>query len=251
MGLGYDDTQTHTQNVIMQPFLLPVVSFLMYLFLDCDDTLYQDDWKLADVITKRINSYTTEKLGLDHGRAYELYRRHGTCLRGLQMENIPCDVEDFLDTVHTTLPIRDHIQPDLELKQMLSRIRTDQVSTCIFTASIREHAIRCMEALGVYQEFQDKPIIDVRAVNFYTKHDREALEYAQGIMGCDGERDSHKCILVDDSQTNIRVAKLAGWQTVLIGHKSRDGKCQRNFEYADLVIDKITDLEKALPEIFF
>ena len=102
-----------------------VVSFLMYLFLDCDDTLYRDGWKLAEAITERIDSYTTKQLGLENGKAYELYKKHGTCLRGLQMEGIPCDVEDFLDSVHTTLPIKEHIQPNEELKQMLTRIDTN------------------------------------------------------------------------------------------------------------------------------
>ena len=96
---------------------------------------------------------------------------------------------------------------------------------------------------------QDKPIIDVRSVNFYTKHDKEALKYAQEIMGCNPEQ-SNLCILVDDSQTNIRVAKMAGWKTVLIGNESRDGKPQRDFEYADHVIDKVTDLDKVLPDLF-
>jgi len=68
-------------------------------------------------------------------------------------------------------------------------------------------------------------------------------------MGCNPEQ-SNLCILVDDSQTNIRVAKMAGWKTVLIGNKSRDGKPQRDFEYADHVIDKVTDLDKVLPDLF-
>jgi pyrimidine 5'-nucleotidase len=223
---------------------------MTYLFIDCDDTLYRDDWMLANVLTERINSYATKVLNLPHGKAYELYKKHGTCLRGLQVENYEFDVEDFLFSVHADLPIKEHIKPNEALKQMLSRIHTNRVRTCIFTASVREHAVRCTTAVDVYDSFfKDKPIIDVRSVNFYTKHDPEALEYAQDIMNCPREQ-PQQCILVDDSQTNIRVAKLAGWQTVLIGHHSRDGKSQRAFEYADFVIDKLTDLEKTLPELF-
>lgn len=252
MAKGKNKSKASAKSIIgVESGMYPVfvVSFLMYLFLDCDDTLYRDGWKLAEAITERIDSYTTKQLGLENGKAYELYKKHGTCLRGLQMEGIPCDVEDFLDSVHTTLPIKEHIQPNEELKQMLTRIDTNIVSTCIFTASIREHAIRCLKALQIYDFFEDKPIIDVRSVNFYTKHDKEALKYAQEIMGCNPEQ-SNLCILVDDSQTNIRVAKMAGWKTVLIGNESRDGKPQRDFEYADHVIDKVTDLDKVLPDLF-
>lgn len=221
-----------------------------YLFIDCDDTLYRDDWKVANALTERINSYATKVVNLPDGKAYELYKKHGTCLRGLQLENYDFDVDDFLLSVHADLPIKENIQPNEALKQMLSRIDSKRVNSCIFTASIREHAIRCMKAVGVYDSFfKDKPIIDVRSVNFYTKHDPEALEHAQDIMSCPPD-DSQNCILVDDSQTNIRVAKQAGWRTVLIGDNARDGKSQLDFEYADFVIDKLTDLEKILPDLF-
>jgi putative hydrolase of the HAD superfamily/pyrimidine and pyridine-specific 5'-nucleotidase len=227
---------------------LVLTSIMVYLFIDCDDTIYRDNWRLAEILTEKINAYTTKELNLPEGRAYELYKKHGTCLRGLQLENFQFDVEDFLFRVHE-LPISDHIKRDEELRGMLHRINNNSVSTCIFTASIREHAIRCLKATGIYSFFKDKPIIDVRSVNFHTKHDIEALEAAQEIMKCPRD-EAQKCILVDDSRTNIRVAKMAGWKTVMIGYNSRDGESQRDFEYADHVIDKLIDLEKVHPDLF-
>eukprot|EP00980_Cylindrotheca_fusiformis_P012939 scaffold3236_cov66-Cylindrotheca_fusiformis.AAC.5 len=219
-----------------------------YLFIDCDDTIYRDDWTVAKALTKQINSYATDVLNLPDGQAYELYKKHGTCLRGLQQEKYDFDVEDFLHTVHSGLPIQENIQPNERLKRMLRRIDDANVKSCIFTASIREHVIRCLTAADVYESyFEDKPIIDVRSVNFHTKHDPEALEFAKDIMKA---TDPTSCILVDDSQTNIRVAKLAGWKTVLIGYHSRDGKSQKDFEYADFVIDELSDLDTVLPELF-
>ena len=135
---------------------------MKFLFIDCDDTLYQNDWELADIITDRINKYTTEKLGLSDGKAYELYRKHGTCLRGLQQEKIRFDLDDFLAYVHD-LPIKENVKPDLELKNMLMQLKPYQHERCIFTASVREHVERCLEALDLIDFFQDKPIIDVRS----------------------------------------------------------------------------------------
>ncbi|CAJ1955751.1 unnamed protein product [Cylindrotheca closterium] len=235
----------------------PVKDF--YLFLDCDDTLYRDDWKVALSLTKKINDYTTNVLKLPDGKAYELYKKYGTCLRGLQVEGLGVgrpefDTEDMLFQIHDQLPITESILPNADLNAMLKRIDLERVSPCVFTASIQEHATRCLQALGIYESFIVKnqfPIIDVRSVNFYTKHDIEALEFARKIVKCPTVPDySNRCILVDDSQTNIRVAKQAGWQTVLVGHKTRDGKSQLDFEYADHVIDTVAELEGILPHLF-
>ena len=235
----------------------PVKDF--YLFLDCDDTLYRDDWKVAVALTKKINDYTTNVLKLADGKAFELYKKYGTCLRGLQVEGLGVgqpefDTEDMLFQIHDQLPISESIPANPELQAMLKRIDLERVSPCVFTASIQEHATRCLQALGIHDSFiveNGFPIIDVRSVNFYTKHDVEALEFAQNIVKCPTFPDySSRCILVDDSQTNIRVAKQAGWQTVLVGQKTRDGKLQLDFEYADHVIDKVTELEGILPHLF-
>jgi hypothetical protein len=53
------------------------------IFLDCDDCLYQNNWKTADKITTSIGAYTRNKLGISTEDAYELYKVHGTCLKGL------------------------------------------------------------------------------------------------------------------------------------------------------------------------
>ena len=56
-----------------------------------DDTLYTNDWVVANRITKSIGAYCSEKLGLPEGEPYNLYKKHGTCLRGLEKEGIKHD----------------------------------------------------------------------------------------------------------------------------------------------------------------
>ena len=73
------------------------------------------------------------------------------------------------------------------------------------------------------------------------------MDLAKRIMNCKATDD---CILIDDSQTNIRVAKQAGWTTVLVGFESRDKKSQKDFEYADFVIDRLSHLDQVLPDLF-
>eukprot|EP01052_Picozoa_sp_SAG31_P006373 SAG31_NODE_292_length_18283_cov_10.859859_16_plen_90_part_00 len=66
------------------------------LFLDCDDTLYSNDWTIAGRLTAKIGEYTAKMQLPDGVSSFDLYKRHGTCLRGLEKENIPHDREDFL-----------------------------------------------------------------------------------------------------------------------------------------------------------
>ena len=59
-----------------------------FIFFDCDDTLYRNDWKTGDRLTQKIAQYTESELGVDGAKAYELYKAHGTCLKGLLAEGL-------------------------------------------------------------------------------------------------------------------------------------------------------------------
>ena len=71
------------------------------IFFDCDDCLYKNDWRVAQLLTAKIDSFCSDKLSMRSGHAYELYKKWGTCLRGMQQENI------IDDDGHTNFP---HIQ---------------------------------------------------------------------------------------------------------------------------------------------
>ena len=73
-----------------------------FIFFDCDDTLYRNDWKTGDRLTQKIAQYTESELGVDGAKAYELYKTHGTCLKGLLAEGLlPRErIEEYLAAVH-------------------------------------------------------------------------------------------------------------------------------------------------------
>eukprot|EP00658_Telonema_sp_P-2_P014011 TRINITY_DN15312_c0_g1_i6.p1 TRINITY_DN15312_c0_g1~~TRINITY_DN15312_c0_g1_i6.p1 ORF type:complete len:289 (-),score=70.94 TRINITY_DN15312_c0_g1_i6:360-1226(-) len=222
------------------------------LFLDCDDCLYYNDWKTAKQLTASIEDYCTENLGLPAGKAYEFYKQYGTALRGLQAEEVPgFETEEYLATVHGRLSLEDDIHEDRELRQMLQRIDRSRVPVRVFTASSSQHATRCIRSLGVDDLLisEESPVIDVRAVGFRTKHDMESFEIAMtSALGEHG--DPQRCILVDDSWSNLKSAKTAGWRTVLCGRVSRDGRNAEECEDADFRIDSIHGLPEVLPELF-
>jgi len=170
------------------------------IFFDCDDCLYFDNWKLANQITQKIDQWCTAK-GLPTGEAYELYKRHGTALKGLlaegYMDHCERTIDKFLLAVHN---VQYHsLSRDEELRQMLMRL-DPQVPKYIFTASARHHAERCLDKLGIRDMFCD--IIDTKACGFVnTKYSPEAFEIAMRIAGVD---DAESCLFLDDSVKNIQ-----------------------------------------------
>ncbi len=188
------------------------------IFWDLDDCLYKNDWKVANLLTARIEEFTVGKLGLQPGYAYELYKKYGTCLKGMMAEKILDEnsVDEYLLWAHD-VPLEEHIGKDEKLRDVLVRVRDEGYPMYIFTASARHHAEKCLRLLGISDLFID--IIDVRAVEWATKHDEEAYERAMAIAGV---KERERCVFIDDSTSNIKTAKKMGWHTILCGTKGRD-----------------------------
>ena len=130
------------------------------IFFDCDDCLYFDGWQLANKLTANIEEWCTSKKGLPAGEAYQLYKKHGTALKGLlaegHIEDCEKEIDSYLADVHD-IPIHEHLTIDNELRNMILRI-DPSIPKYIFTASVRAHAERCLRALGIEDLFVD--IID-------------------------------------------------------------------------------------------
>ena len=212
------------------------------IFFDCDDCLYKNDWRTANVLTAKIESYTTQRLGLRDGDAYALYKKYGTCLKGL-MEEKYLDTQEHLDEfLHYAHDIPLDIERDEKLRAMLLKIKTPK---WVFTASVAAHARRCLEKLGIDDLFEG--IIDVRAVGWETKHSPRAYEAAMRIAGVDDPSD---CLFLDDSVSNMRTAREVGWTNVLVGTHARDGGELITCDHADHIIATVHEFEALMPEHF-
>ena len=130
------------------------------ILFDCDDCLYFDGWKLASTLTAKIEEWCTSKKNLPAGEAYQLYKKHGTALKGLlaegHMDETEEEIDQYLSDVHD-IPIHEHLSIDNELRDMILKI-DPTIPKYIFTASVRAHAERCLRALGIDDLFVD--IID-------------------------------------------------------------------------------------------
>jgi putative hydrolase of the HAD superfamily/pyrimidine and pyridine-specific 5'-nucleotidase len=218
------------------------------IFFDCDDCLYFDHWKTANQLTAKIEEWCVTKVGLPNGKAYQLYKQHGTALRGLlaegHIDNNPKAIDEFLQEVHD-LPIHELIKPDKKLREILLRL-DPTIPKFIFTASVSDHAIRCLQALGIADIFEDT-VIDVKKCNLETKHSLHSFQAAMKIAQVD---DPEECVFLDDSVTNIRAAREIGWRSILVGKVGRDCGKPVSSENAELEIDRIHDIEHVLPELF-
>jgi len=212
------------------------------LFLDCDDCLYQNNWATAEKITKSISAYT-EQLGVLPDKAYALYKAHGTCLKGLLVEGI-LDEEGsdrFLDEVHQ-IDYSD-IESDEALCSVLQLVKCPM---WIFTASVSEHAQRCLARIGI-DKLPWRGIIDCRSCKLETKHSPSSFKVA---MAAAGVSDPAACVFCDDSVKNIIAAKQVGWRTVLVGMVDRDSGAQISCEAADAHISSLHSLPIVMPELF-
>mmetsp|Transcript_37868 Transcript_37868/g.65438 ORF Transcript_37868/g.65438 Transcript_37868/m.65438 type:complete len:241 (-) Transcript_37868:8-730(-) len=222
------------------------------VFFDCDDCLYKNEWRTAGHLTRNINSYCMEVLGLPDGKAYELFKEHGTALRGLVKENLMAEsqVDEFLAKVHD-VPL-DDIQPDPELRELIASV---PYPFWVFTASIEEHAVKCLEKLGILDLFEGRIIsassrdMVNRCGDYVTKHDRRCFEVAMAVVGVPPEQ-AHRCVFFDDSTRNLKTAKEIGWRTVLVGLHARDTGERITCADADVSIDRIHEAREAIPEVF-
>ena len=219
------------------------------IFFDCDDTLYFDDWNTANQLTAKINDYCVNQIGLQPGKAYDLYKKYGTALKGLLVEghiqNSPEAIDSFLEKVHD-IPISELIQPDPQLRQILMEMDPN-IPKYIFTASVSHHAHRCLKALGIDDLFHPT-VIDVKCCNFETKHCTSSFRAAMDVAGVTDNPE--ECVFLDDSVKNIQAARQIGWRSVLVGRVGRDCGKPISSDHAELEIDRIHEIASVLPECF-
>ena len=181
------------------------------LFFDLDDTLYPNTNGLWEAIRLRMTDYLREPLGFPPGEIQELrqsyYETYGTTLRGLQIHH-EVNADDYLAYVHD-LPLEQYISPDPQLRSMLESLPQEK---WIFTNADSDHAQRVLKVLGVEDCFSG--IIDVRALGFFCKPEKQAYARALELAG---ETRPENCVLLDDSIRNLIPAHQAGFTTVLVG----------------------------------
>jgi putative hydrolase of the HAD superfamily len=205
------------------------------LLLDLDDTLYPPDNGVWRVVSDRIDSYMTDRLGLSSEEAQRLRTLYldtqGTTLRGL-MRDFQIDPPAYLDYVHQ-LDYERLIQFDPALRHALEALPQQKV---VFTNASADHARKVLAALHLTDLFSG--LVDIVALDYANKPEPEAYTRALALIG---ESHASACLIADDRIRNLLPARAMGMMTVLVGSGPTDE--------VDARIDRLADLPSALPSL--
>ena len=177
---------------------------------DLDDTLYPAECGIWLDIKGRINTYMVERLGVPESDVAErreaYFRKYGTSLAGLRHDYSHIDTDEYLAYVHD-VPYGQYLSRDVALAAMLDRLL---INKAVFTNSDKTHTDRVLAALGVRKHFET--IVDTYATNFINKPRAEAFHVLFELIKAEPE----ECVLVDDQERNIQMARSLGMSTVLV-----------------------------------
>jgi len=180
------------------------------LFFDLDDTLYPSSTGLWNAIRDRMSQYMHERFNIPWEEIprirIQYLETYGTTLRGLQ-QFYNVDTEEYLAFVHD-LPLDQYLYPEPAVRSMLNSLPQQK---WIFTNADQAHALRVLAVLKLSDCF--KGVIDLHALNFFCKPEKETYLRALEIAG---QENPSGCVLLDDSVRNLAPARELGFTTVLI-----------------------------------
>ncbi|MDX8398514.1 MAG: pyrimidine 5'-nucleotidase [Mariprofundaceae bacterium] len=185
------------------------------LIVDLDNTLYAADNGVFARMDQRMNAFVCRELGIAHDQADHLrvhyWRKYGSTLRGLVLHH-GIEPEPFLQEVHD-IQAHEILQENSALNQALSLLKMAKV---IHTNGSIEHAQRILDALGVAQHFNQ--IYDIRFHDYRPKPCKTTLQMLLAEQGVQASR----CLVIDDMQENLAVAKRLGTATCWVSDAERD-----------------------------
>lgn len=204
---------------------------------DLDNTLYPARSNLFAGVAARMTEFIKQRFDLEHEPARELqrdlFRRHGTTLRGLMTEH-GVDPVPFLDFVHDidVSPI----DPSPELDALLARLPGRKV---IFTNGSVAHAARVTARLGIERHFDH--VFDIVASDFVPKPDPRPYDRLIDIAQIEPSR----AVMIEDMAKNLAPAADLGMRTVWLRTEfewATDGAERPHVHHvADDVVSFLTD----------
>ncbi|PON68802.1 HAD-like domain containing protein [Trema orientale] len=238
------------------------------LLFDLDDTLYPFTSGISAQVTKNIQEYMLQKLGIEESKVPELclslYKNYGTTMAGLKAMGYDFDYDDFHSFVHGRLPYN-LLKPDPVLRALLLSVPLRKV---IFTNADEAHAARALSRLGLEDCFQE--IICFETLNPNHKSnmpaDGDETELGQSSIDVDpsvprtpvvckpfenafekvfkmAKINPQRTVFFDDSIRNIQTGKRLGLTTVLVGSSHR-------IAGVDHALESIHNIKEALPELW-
>ena len=191
-----------------KPADAPDLSHVTEWIFDLDNTLYPRHCDLFGQIDVRMTDYVSDLTGLEFTEARrlqkQLYRDHGTTLRGL-MHRFNIDPRHFLDAVHDIDYTQ--LQPNERLAGLIQKLPGRKP---IFTNGDVRHAENTLKAIGISGLFDE--MFDIVAADYEPKPARYAYDKFLEAHRVN-PRDA---VMFEDMPRNLEVPKSVGMATVLI-----------------------------------
>ncbi|KAG5603623.1 hypothetical protein H5410_025115 [Solanum commersonii] len=244
------------------------------LLFDLDDTLYPLSIGLAVDVTKNIEDFMVEKLGIEQSKIVELgnllYKNYGTTMAGLRAIGYNFDYDEYHSFVHGGLPY-DKLRSDPILRSLLLSLPIRKV---IFTNADEVHALKVLNKLGLEDCFEGiicfetlNPIDKSNATTNNGSHEifdiighfsqpkagsvlpktpilckpsQVAIERALDLANI---INPHKTLFFEDSVRNVQAGKRVGLDTVLVGKSQK-------VVGADYALESIRNIKEILPQLW-
>ncbi|KAG8660201.1 uncharacterized protein C24B11.05 [Manihot esculenta] len=258
------------ENEGNQPLALEKYDCLLF---DVDDTLYPLSSGLSKQVTKNIEEYMIQKLGIEESKVPQLcislYKHYGTTMAGLRAIGYKLDYDDFHSFVHGRLPY-EILEPDHVLSHLLHSVPLRKV---IFTNADKAHAAKVLSKLGLEDCFEevlcfetlnttskgydsveedDNAVFDI---NEYCSAPNAGIALPKSPVLCKPFEESfdqvfkiasinpQRTLFFDDSIRNIQTGKRVGLNTVWVGSSERT-------EGVDYAVESIHNIKEALAELW-
>lgn len=186
-----------------------------YILFDLDNTLYPASAKVGDAFNTRIVEFVSHYLQISSKEADALRARgflaHGTTAAWLKQEHNLEDIEEYLEFIHMK-NVEDYIKVNPELISMLKAL---PIRRSILTNSIREHAERVLNVLGILHEFEY--IFDIRDYDFHNKPSPKAYRTALDVLKLPAEQ----VLFIDDNIKFMQPFIDMGGNVLLIDEEGR------------------------------
>ena len=211
------------------------------LLLDLDETLYPRGNGVLARTDARMVAWIAARLGVGQEEAdrlrVELWREHGTTLRGLVMR-YGIAPGDYFEQVYRT-DLTDLLRPDPALRELLARLPGRKA---VLTNAPRHHARNVLELLALRDAFDD--VIAIEDLALVPKPAPEAYARALERLGAAPER----CAFVDDTLANAAAGARAGLRSVWLAPEATGAAAAAAAVDGVAVIETLAELERLLAE---
>lgn len=191
------------------------------VWLDIDNTLYKRSTKIAELMADRIRAYFYG-MGLSQEEAKTLhttyYKTYGLAIRGL-VKHHQIDPLDYDRKCDASLPLEDILQPDHQIKRLLTDIDRTRVRVFALTNAYKYHADRVLRLLDLEDQVEGIVYCDYAVPDFACKPE---LDYYRAALLVVGAKPETRNYFVDDSSLNVVAAKELGWHSCIYFREEDD-----------------------------